>query len=74
LHFPDLKIGDVLIGAVETADKVLLTAPGAVVTDSILQKLKNYREFVGLKEPIRILRKSAALSETTAVLFSDAMA
>lgn len=53
----DLKIGDMLLADVETAEGKLLFSGGNEVTQIILTKLLNYSEITKIVEPLTIKRK-----------------
>ncbi|GAB4272928.1 MAG: response regulator [Candidatus Rifleibacteriota bacterium] len=57
LNIDELKIGDILLTDVETADGKLLFSLGNEVSQVILTKLLNYSEITKIKEPITIKRK-----------------
>jgi response regulator RpfG family c-di-GMP phosphodiesterase len=47
-------VGQKLMSSVETKDGVLLIVAGSVITEALLERLLNYSQFVGLKEPIQV--------------------
>ncbi len=54
----DLRIGDILLADVETAEGKLLFSGGNEVTQIILTKLINYSEITTVVEPLTVKRKS----------------
>lgn len=57
INIEDLKIGDILLSDVITADDKLIFSLGNEVTPVILTKLLNYAEITEIKQPITIKRK-----------------
>lgn len=57
LPVAELKIGDIILADVETADGKLLFSGGNEVTQVILTKLINYSEITRIVEPLTIKRK-----------------
>ena len=49
-----LFLGQTLLSNVHTKDGVLLISAGSLVTETLLEKLKNYAALVGVQEPIRV--------------------
>lgn len=49
-----LFLGQTLLSNVETREGVLLLTAGSVITEALLERLRNYAKFVGIKEPIRV--------------------
>lgn len=57
LPVAELKIGDIILADVETADGKLLFSGGNEVTQVILTKLINYSEITRIVEPLTVKRK-----------------
>lgn len=49
-----LLIGQTLLSDVETIDGVLLIPGGAMITETLFERLTNYSRFIGIKEPIHV--------------------
>jgi response regulator RpfG family c-di-GMP phosphodiesterase len=49
-----LTVGDVLVSEVRSASGMLLVGAGNRVTDTMINRLKNYAEFDGIKEPLLV--------------------
>lgn len=54
LKLDELKIGHVLKAAVESHDGTMLIASGTQLTTALLQRLHNFMNFSGVKEPIYV--------------------
>jgi response regulator RpfG family c-di-GMP phosphodiesterase len=52
IPFSELTIGHVLASDILTKDGTLVVGTGAQISGALLRKLENFREVVGLKEPI----------------------
>lgn len=50
----ELRVGDILVDKVESKDGVVMASPGTEVTQMVLQKLHNFAQLSGLKEPILV--------------------
>lgn len=50
----DLRVGQVLIHGIETADGMVLVAPGIELTPAHMERLKNFSSVAPIKEPIFI--------------------
>ena len=50
----DLTIGHVLTSNVETVDGVLIVCAGTRITQMTLEKLRNFDQIQGIKEPLRV--------------------
>lgn len=50
----DLCLGQVLLSPVQTLDGVLILSAGTVISPMLLEKLKNFAEMSGVKEPIYV--------------------
>lgn len=50
----DLRAGNVLVSDVRTASGLLLVSAGNRVSDTIINRLRNYSEFDGVREPLLI--------------------
>jgi response regulator RpfG family c-di-GMP phosphodiesterase len=50
----DLRLGHVLRGNIETSDGTLLVSAGREVTQAILERVRNFAETSGIKEPILV--------------------
>jgi hypothetical protein len=50
----DLCIGHTLSSNIETADGVLIVCAGTRISQMALEKLRNFQELQGIKEPIHI--------------------
>ena len=48
----ELKIGDVLVGDVFTKEGMLIVASGAEISAPLLSKLQNFKEIIGIREPL----------------------
>ena len=55
----ELAVGQVLAGDVETEGGKLLISAGHQITEAILAKICNYADFVGVVEPIKILKATS---------------
>ncbi|MBI3418226.1 MAG: response regulator [Verrucomicrobia bacterium] len=51
----DLQVGDILQADIQTRDGSLILAAGNKISPMILQKIRNFAQLTGLKEPIHIL-------------------
>ncbi|MDB6033467.1 MAG: Hydrogenase transcriptional regulatory protein hupR1 [Verrucomicrobiales bacterium] len=51
----ELKSGDTLSANVETRDGILIVGAGTKVSPMILEKLRNFEQLNGIKEPIHVL-------------------
>ena len=49
-----LSLGHLLRANVETIDGVLLIAGGTVITETLLERIRNYSTLVGLREPLYV--------------------
>jgi response regulator RpfG family c-di-GMP phosphodiesterase len=54
LGIKELRVGHVLTAAIETLEGTLLVAPGNFVSDSLLEKIKNFAQLTEIKEPIYV--------------------
>jgi response regulator RpfG family c-di-GMP phosphodiesterase len=54
ISLKELSIGHVLCSNVETADGVLIVCAGTKVTQMALEKLRNFAQIQGIKEPLHI--------------------
>ena len=52
----ELKAGDVLASDILTKDGTLVVGCGAQISGALLRKLQNFREVVGLKEPLMVFQ------------------
>lgn len=52
--FPDLMVGHLLAEDVKTKDDTLLVTTGTVISPPLLQKLRNFAEISGIREPLRV--------------------
>ena len=59
IAFSDLRVGDLLRSNVETADGVLITQAGTILTSTLLERMRNFVELNSAKEPIVVERKVA---------------
>jgi response regulator RpfG family c-di-GMP phosphodiesterase len=50
----ELRLGQILRGNIETTDGTLLVPPGREVTQAILERVRNFAEISGIKEPILV--------------------
>lgn len=50
----DLRVGQRTISNIETVDGVLLLEAGEVVSTLLLERIRNYAELIGVKEPIYV--------------------
>ena len=50
----ELSVGQTLLSNVETKDGSLIVAAGTKVSAMILEKLRNFAELSGIKEPIQV--------------------
>jgi response regulator RpfG family c-di-GMP phosphodiesterase len=50
----DLKIGHVLMAALETLEGTLLVAAGSSISDSLLERIRNFSQLNEIKEPIYV--------------------
>ena len=50
----DLRVGHVLVDKVETCDGVLIVGPGTLVTQMLMEKLRNFAAVNEVKQPIRV--------------------
>lgn len=57
ISWRELRPGHKLIEDVFTKSGVLLIHAGSTITDTVLERLKNYARLQGLKEPLRVDRK-----------------
>jgi response regulator RpfG family c-di-GMP phosphodiesterase len=53
--FRELRVGQVLAADIQTKDGTLVVAAGAKISPPMLQKLQNFMDLTGLREPIVIL-------------------
>ena len=56
ISFKDLSIGDMLMSNVITSDNRMLLTAGNQISGTFLERLQNYANLVGIKEPILIRR------------------
>lgn len=56
IPFSELKAGDVLASDILTKDGTLVVGCGAQISGALLRKLQNFREVVGLKEPLMVFQ------------------
>jgi response regulator RpfG family c-di-GMP phosphodiesterase len=56
ISFSELTIGHVLASDILTKDGTLVVGCGAQISGALLRKLQNFREVVGLKEPIVVFQ------------------
>ena len=63
VSFSELQVGDLLLSEVATVSGQLLLGPGSVITQSLLEKLRNYADLGGLREPIKIKRPEQTTEE-----------
>ncbi|CAI2717609.1 HD domain-containing phosphohydrolase [Nitrospina watsonii] len=54
VSFQELRTGLVLADRIENKEGVVLLNPGQMITDMHLLLLRNHKEFVGIREPIRV--------------------
>lgn len=54
IRLKDLTIGHVLTSNVETVDGVLIVCAGTRITQMTLEKLRNFDQIQGIKEPLRV--------------------
>jgi len=54
LQFKDLKPGDHLLSNIETLDGTLIAPSGSRVSPALLEKLRNFAQLSGIKEPILV--------------------
>lgn len=50
----DLCVGQILLSALMTNDDVLIVPAGAIISESLLEKLENFASLAGIKEPIYV--------------------
>jgi response regulator RpfG family c-di-GMP phosphodiesterase len=60
LNLAELRVGHTLQADVESEDGILLVAAGARLTTVLLQRLHNFMEHTGLKEPIYVESRPGA--------------
>jgi hypothetical protein len=56
IPFAELATGHVLAADILTKDGMLVVGCGAQISGALLRKLQNFREIVGLKEPIMVFQ------------------
>lgn len=54
LHVRDLKSGQCIVSDIETSDGALLLSTGSVLSEAILEKIRNFQRVSGIKEPILV--------------------
>ena len=54
IAFKDLRIGDLLRSDITTNDETLIVTAGTEVSQLVMEKLRNFAELSGIKEPIHI--------------------
>jgi response regulator RpfG family c-di-GMP phosphodiesterase len=54
IRLRDLQAGQVLLSSVMTNDNILIVPAGAQVTSTLLERLRNFAELSGIKEPIYV--------------------
>lgn len=54
LPFSDLRVGHILAEDLRTRDGTLLVTKGNLISQPLLQKLRNFAELSGIKEPVHI--------------------
>jgi response regulator RpfG family c-di-GMP phosphodiesterase len=59
VNFEDLRIGQTVLSPVVTIGGDLLLSPGRVLSDSLLQKLRNYDRLKGIRNPITVTDPAA---------------
>ena len=50
----DLRPGQILMGDVVTTEGTLLVAAGKALTETVVERLRNFAQIVGVREPIEI--------------------
>jgi hypothetical protein len=54
ITFAELSVGDVLEADLRTLEGTLLVAQGMKISPPLLEKLRNFAEIAGIKEPVRV--------------------
>lgn len=67
VDFSDIRVDDVLAGDVVTKDGTLVVAAGAQISSALLNKLRNFHEFTGLREPISVFSECAMVTSDPSV-------
>jgi response regulator RpfG family c-di-GMP phosphodiesterase len=52
--FAELRVGHVLVSDIVTKDGILIVAAGNHITQPLIQRLRNFASFTGIREPIHI--------------------
>jgi hypothetical protein len=52
--FAELRVGHVLVSDIVTKDGILIVAAGNHITQPLIQRLRNFASFSGIKEPIHV--------------------
>ena len=58
-----LRLGDELISDIKTLEGTLVVRAGGIVTELLLEKLKNFADMIGIQEPILIKFKKDPVKE-----------
>jgi response regulator RpfG family c-di-GMP phosphodiesterase len=54
VSFAELRVGHVLVSDIVTKDDILIVAAGNHITQPLIQRLRNFASFSGIKEPIHV--------------------
>jgi molybdopterin/thiamine biosynthesis adenylyltransferase len=54
ISFSELEVGHVLVNDLLTVEGTLLLKEGTRISPPVLQKLRNFSQITGIKEPIRV--------------------
>jgi response regulator RpfG family c-di-GMP phosphodiesterase len=54
IRFAELRVGDILVSDIVSKDGTLIVAAGAEISPAMMNKLRNFREIVGVREPISV--------------------
>jgi response regulator RpfG family c-di-GMP phosphodiesterase len=66
IEFKKLLVGDVLTSDIETSDGAVLLTGGSLVTEILLEKLTNYAQYKGIREPIYVAVENAPVHQQAA--------
>ena len=50
----DLRQGQILLGDVVTAEGILLVAAGKALTEAVVERIQNFAQLIGVREPIEV--------------------
>ncbi len=54
INFAQLRIGNILRSNIETNNGTVLVVAGTQITPTLIERLKNFAEVSGIKEPISV--------------------